>query len=527
MDTITNPVIAEMPEISPAEQQENMKRLARQGNMLYLALTGAFFTALFILFLFLPRPEYSELEKRDLASFPEWNEYELSAYPEAISEWFSDSQPYRDHFLTMSMSLRNAMKYSFRSDEDAVSFIATAEGMESEAEGAEVLDDRAETEGHDPNSIIAENAKIGNSGVIVAGNAPNARAMMAYGGNENSGKGFISLINNYAKTFPNVTMYAMIVSTAGEFYMPPKVSERNKPQTVTLNSVKASLDPGVKYVDVWNALNTHKAEDIFLRTDHHWAPLGAYYAAKAFAQTAKVTFKNLDSYEKKVVKGIVGSMYGYSKDINIKNSPEDFIYYVPKGIEYKADFINYSANENFEVTKASGPVESEYFKSYPDGSGGAYCTFMGGDRCTVHVKTNAQSARKLLVIKDSYGNAVPGYLFYGFSDIHVVDFRYFNKNMKKYITDNGITDIAFIFSIFKICNSNAMNRVNTFLTQEDGKLATATDKSKAGNTDASDTKSRKKAENAAVTGHKEATESKAGDKTENKHDTEPSHLPGD
>lgn len=455
---------------------DRREKAAKQVNLLFLSITGGVFTFLFILFLFLERPSYSELERRDLMTFPDYREYELSDYPGAVSEWFSDSEPYRDHFLTLSMNLRNAMKFRFRSDEEAVSFIATDEEMSSQDdydESTQVDDDKAETAVHDPGSLIAENAKIANRGIVVAGNAPNARAMMIYGGSPKGGAGFVKMVNNYAATFPNVQMYVVIANTSGEFYMPSKVAvERNKSQAATLENIKSTLSPGVKYVDVWSELNNHKAEDIFSRTDHHWLPLGAYYAAKAFARTANVAFNNLDSYEPHVIHNFVGSMYGYSKDINVKNSPEDFIYYTPKNVEYTSTFIYYKANENFEVTSVSKPRESEFFKSFGDGNGNAYCTFMGGDQCTVHIKTNSNSSRKLLIIKDSYGNAVPGYLMYGFSDIHIVDFRYFNRNMKNYIEENGITDTAFVVGIFKVCSSGFCKSVSDFLTQKDGYVKT-------------------------------------------------------
>lgn len=48
-----------------------------------------------------------------------------------------------------------------------------------------------------------------------------------------------------------------------------------------------------------------------------------------------------------------------------------------------------------------------------------------------------------MIIKDSYGNALPGYLFGSFEDIYVVDFRYFTKNIVNYVNDNQITDILF------------------------------------------------------------------------------------
>lgn len=454
---------------TPTESQD-MSSVKRNGDRIYLCFTGLFFLTLFIVFLFLPRPEYSELEKRDLNSFPEYGEYKSdpAAYTSAISDWFSNTQPFRDHFLTMSMNLRDYMKFGMRSDEESVSFHATTDNME-EAPVDDLLTE--ETEATEEKSLADENAKVANAGIIVVGNPPNVRAMMAYGGTATSGGAFISTVNNYAKTFPNQNIFVVVASSPGEFYMPEKVKGRNKPEQPTLDHIKAGLIAGVKYVDVHSALQAHKNEDIFLRTDHHWAPLGAYYAAEAFARTANVPFKSLDSYERQVVHGYIGSMYGYSKDIAVKNSPEDFVYYTPKGLDYKTTFITYSTNKDFRVTGASKPFESSFFKKFKDGSGSAYCTFMGGDQCLVHVKTGSPSNRKLLIIKDSFGNAVPGYLFYSFSDIHVVDFRYFNKNIQKYVSENGITDIAFVFNIFNVCNSSTFNRVNRFLSQKDGELA--------------------------------------------------------
>ena len=61
--------------------------------------------------------------------------------------------------------------------------------------------------------------------------------------------------------------------------------------------------------------------------------------------------------------------------------------------------------------------------------------------------TSTKNGRRLLIIKDSYGNALPGYLFYSFEEIHVIDFRYFPGNVVKYINSNGITDLLFAHCI--------------------------------------------------------------------------------
>ena len=43
---------------------------------------------------------------------------------------------------------------------------------------------------------------------------------------------------------------------------------------------------GITSVDICPVLKQHTEENIYCRTDHHWQPLGAYYAAKTFAEAA-------------------------------------------------------------------------------------------------------------------------------------------------------------------------------------------------------------------------------------------------
>ena len=200
-----------------------------------------------------------------------------------------------------------------------------------------------------------ENAKIANAGIIIVGKGDKVRALMAYGGGPNGCVGYAQAANKYKEVFPDVNVYCMVIPTAVEFYCPDKAKSRTHRQLPTIRNVIAHLDPGVKPVDVYTTLGKHADEDIFLRTDHHWSPLGGYYAAEEFARVAGVPFKDLSHYERRVTHGYVGSMYGYSKDIAIKNAPEDFVYYVPKGVEYTTTYTNYTINKNYQVTGEGKP----------------------------------------------------------------------------------------------------------------------------------------------------------------------------
>ena len=223
------------------------------------------------------------------------------------------------------------------------------------------------------------------------------------------------------------------------------------------------------FVNVYNTLGNHADEPIYLRTDHHWAPLGGYYAAAECAESAGVDFKPLDSYEPKVVRRFVGTMYGYSKDISVKEAPEDFVYYEPRDIEYTTTYITYTVDKDFQITGVSGETKERYFYHFRDGASGAYCTFMGSDMRITHVSTPVANGRKLLVVKDSFGNTIPGYLFYSFEDVYVVDNRYFHLNLKDYIRQQGITDLLFACSTFNAYGKSFSNNCLRLLNQPSGR----------------------------------------------------------
>lgn len=422
--------------------------------------------ALTVIFNLYPRSTYSELEKRELKTFPafNWDDLASGKFTSEVSAWFSDSEPYRDKLMTLSMMIKKSLSVTIGNEEDAVVFHASTdvEGADEPAFDADA--DMAEYENH----VNADaNAKIANAGIIIVGSGANVRALMAFGGSSKGGVAYAEAANKYYETFGSkVNIYCMVIPTSSEFYCPEKARSATNPQLPTIKNIYNHLTPGVKAVDVYTPLSQHVDEDIFLRTDHHWAPLGAYYAAQKFAQVAGVPFRDLKSYTRKVVHGYVGTMYGYSHDIAIKNAPEDFVYYEPNGIAYTTTYLDYDINANYQVTGEHKPHSGKFFAHFKDGSAGAYCTFMGGDTKITTVRTGTKNGRRLIILKDSFGNALPGYLFFSFEEIHVIDSRYFTKNMRQYVADNNITDILFANNIYKAYSTASCHNYLRFLTQQ-------------------------------------------------------------
>lgn len=290
----------------------------------------------------------------------------------------------------------------------------------------------------------AERVRRANKGIIIVGSGDSVRAMEPFGGSPNGGTGYADVVNRYKQTFGNdVNVYCMIIPTAVAIYCPEEARQWTNDQQVTVRNIYAHLSETVTAIDLFDTMQYHAAEPIYSRTDHHWAPLGAYYAARQFAQQAKVPFADLSTYEEHVIHNYVGTMFRFSRDRAVQKAPEDFIYYTPRDVSYITTVVRYQLGNNGRVVRESEPEDAPFFYTYEDGSSTAYMTFMHGDTNTTHVRTSTDNRRRLLILKDSYGNALPGYLFHSFEEIHVVDCRYFTRNIVDYVQRWGITDILF------------------------------------------------------------------------------------
>lgn len=277
-----------------------------------------------------------------------------------------------------------------------------------------------------------------------------------YGGGD--GANYAQYLNEFKeKVGSGVNVFNMVVPTAGAYYLPAGYENYNASHRDSINSIANKL-VNVINIDAYAALEAHTSEYIYTRTDHHWQPLGAYYAAKAFCETAQVPVKELSTYTEEVIPDFVGTMYAFT-DYNerIKNDPDTFTYYIPS-TGYTATYYT----TDFHIDE-----DAKYYTSiFVEQSGsGAYSTFMGGDKKIVKIETENKNGRKLCVFKDSYGNAEIPFYIDSFEEIYVCDVRYFDLYAPDFIQQNGITDVLFTMCTFSAVGENAEGIKNNLLSQ--------------------------------------------------------------
>lgn len=277
-----------------------------------------------------------------------------------------------------------------------------------------------------------------------------------YGGGD--GANYATYLNEFKeKVGSSVNVFNMVVPTAGAYYLPAGYEKYNASHRDSINSIANKL-VNVINVDGYAALEAHTNEYIYTRTDHHWEPLGAYYAAKAFCDIAQTPAKELSTYKAETIDGFVGTMYAFT-DYNerIKNDPDTFTYYIPS-TEYTATYYT----TDFKVDEQFAQFHS-IFVDQP--ASGAYSTFMGGDQKIVKIETANKNGRKLCIFKDSYGNAEVPFYIDSFEEIYVCDIRYFDLYAPDFIKENGITDVLFTMCTFSAVGENAEGIKNNLLSE--------------------------------------------------------------
>lgn len=477
----------------PAERRRKPKPSRRELlNMRLSVLSVGVMVILFALMtlylLLFPRSTVSQIENRNLAEFPKFSfaSYFSGSFTADVATWFDDTVPNHDGFKNMSNSIKNLFGMKM-----FASTVSTAKPETDSTDNTDTSAANGDTQtttpanGTVPNNtnllqyaagrvfpaVSAADEKMGRdfstednstlewvNNLLVVNWDNHWRCMEAFGGG--GGTAYANALNDLqSKVGSGVTIWSMPAPTASAIYTPKNGIDYVGNQKECFDGVAEKLNAGIQSVNVVDVMKKHAEEDIYLRTDHHWQARGAYYAARTFAEAAGVPFADLSTYTEESIPGYVGTMYGFSQDTRILNDPDDFHYFVPASnyvASYYDTFFNYQ-------------YEDDLFADVDTAN--AYLKFLGGDSCIVKVDTQMKNGRKLLVIKDSFGNAEIPFYTNSFEQIYVADVRYLECNLVSFIKDMGITDVLFTMSAYSVVGDNADN-IQNLIAQNAGETIT-------------------------------------------------------
>ena len=462
-------------DVAVPDPEAERRRLDRKLMHFHVLTILAVISILTCFMLFGKRPTESAEENRSLAKCPKFSisSYLDGSFTSDFAKFFNDTVPLRSTFKGFIADFRANLGIPYdgdvilvgrppteeQEDPDTSALLEAEETQAPTTEGHSVVIEtqpstmgdplRASvavpteppTEGPTMENLEDADGEIANNILVVKD-----RGLMLYGGNKSTGETYAKTLNAYKTALgEDVHVYSMVAPTAVSFYLPKKYASSSASEPENIDHINSFLQ-GVTPVDVYNALLPHAAEAIYSRTDHHWQPLGAYYAAQCFAETAGVPFPPLSDYETVVKEGYVGTLYGYTNVAALKNNPEDFVYYVPQNA-YTTTYYDIDMTNEREASLLLN-LDNIAPSSW-------YLVFMGGDERITHVTTDCHNGRILAIIKDSYGNALVPCLTSSFEEIWVIDMRYFKPNAISFMKEHGVTDLLFAMNTFSATGGNS------------------------------------------------------------------------
>ncbi len=434
------------------------------------------------------RPKISTEENRDLAECPTFSfeSYFKGEFTKDFAAFYNDTVPLRSTFKSMISSFRanlgvkygdgihlsgglptietrpeNSGSSSTRKPPPVVVIpnqsgstgsSSSSNGNSSSSSSTSTSSSTESTSTDTTSSSSTKPIDIDPNGGMEVGSIivlPDGRALPLFGGSYSGGQFYAETLNAYKQALgENVNVYSLVSPTAVSFYLPEKFADRSASEWDHIDYINSFFE-GVIPIDAYSVFEQHVAEDIFMRTDHHWSSLGAYYAAQEFAKTAQVDFAELndENYEKVSREGYLGTLFGQSGEPQVMiDNPETFTYYIPQN-EFTTDY--YSFGMEYQYTgRLMLDIDLLERSDW-------YSVNMCGDLYTVNINTDCKNGRRLMIVKDSYGDALPAFLTSSFEEIWVVDMRAFEGGIVQLAQNEGITDVLFAMNPTSATGENA------------------------------------------------------------------------
>lgn len=416
----------------------------------------------------------SQSENRELYEMPKFSfaSYFKGEFTDGVTKYFTDTVPNREKLKEMTKkfgsllgvspgdvsysgniqsSAKTEEKFTGTLNESKVTIFTGTRPTSTETKPD---DDKTQSEATTTTKAKppvskppAGNDTIENGILVVGKGTKNVRAMELYGGGFKVGQNYAEVLNKYKKDLGEyVNVYNMCIPMAVAFYLPEEFEDQSASVIDNINNIRSYLKDVVD-VDAYSALEKHTDEYIYSRTDHHWQPLGAYYAAEEFAKTAQVDFADLSTYEKLVKDEFVGTLYGHSGEAELNDNPDSFTYYKPSN-----EYTTYYYNTDF-----TGKEKSTLFFDFATGIN-TYSVFLGKDNIVTEIDTDVKNGRVLVIYKDSFGNALVPFLVGSFEKIYVCDYRYAEFNAVDFCNKVGATDLLFATCMF---TNTSQSKVDT------------------------------------------------------------------
>ena len=349
-----------------------------------------FIACFMVLWIALPKEHYSPQEKRVLEDFPELTFETLfnGNFQKELDTYLSDHMPGRNFFVGLNAcydlaSGRNGSKGIYLGSDNCL-FPKPAQGGENLAKNAGYIKEFAENI-----DIPVYMTVLPSSGYIYSDKLPLVHEEYCDG----------ELIDGFAK----------------------------------------ALGDKVRYVDSVKLFEEKSGStQLYYKTDHHWTAAGAYQCYSELGKTMGYAPVPEESFTKETVSGFYGTSYSKSA-----------LWFIPPDdIELWSNASQPAGSVTVEISDGSDKKTGDsYFFREQLRNDDKYPVYLDGNHSLVRIKNSNAKGGKLVVIKDSYAHALVPFLSQNYSEVIMVDLRYYKKEISALAESENADGILVLYSL--------------------------------------------------------------------------------
>ncbi len=270
-------------------------------------------------------------------------------------------------------------------------------------------------------------------------------------------RAYASAVNYVAENLPEeVNIFNIVIPSASEFYGPSSVYTN---QTSGIRTIYQNLSSRVIPINAVKPLYAHAGENIYFRTDHHWTQRGAYYAYKEFMDVKGEEVPPLSAFPLRTG-SYVGSLAGFTKGTYaasvFKSNPDTIERFL------STTYTNGAVYKDMYMQSYDKSVQAVYADI------NSYIAFIGGDNPLTVFTTNVNNGKKIVIIKESFGNAFATWALNNYSEVYVVDARKFGNggprfNLKDFYNFVHYDDLVIINYPGGVSSSAIISNLYSFI----------------------------------------------------------------
>ena len=424
-----------------------------------------------------PKPTYSEEEKRTLAAKPEFSFSALAdgSYISGLSAYLSDTFLGREALVSYVGKLKKL--YGINGDKTPTFIPNTESGDIGKAEDPSSAVESAvesaagtssspsgETSSQPVSSEATSSTNYHEEGDVVKTDIGlilvNSTVFQLYGYAPKVNERYAKNVSLFAEKYPTVNTMCMVVPINSEFYAPEGFQTTSQKESI--EKIYSMMSDQVTTIDAYSSLAQHLGEEIYFRTDHHWTQLGAYYGYTAFAQATGISDPmKLDGLRTVSYTGFLGSLYNNLKGkvdrSALENDPDTLTVYYPD-YNYKLSYYPPESITQPASYLGKGTLIAENPKSY--------MCFIHGDQPLEKIENlDNQNGKTLIVFKESYANAFVPFVCHDYQTTLVVDPRYFKQNLSDLMSMYDVTDALFLNYIMAPGTSQRVDEIQNMIAK--------------------------------------------------------------